>query len=152
MLHPLLSVQDSARGHRNLWTGVCAVLAGVFGLLGAFYLSGGIVVAASSKPYRVLLAIPGGMRVHGLVMLSLGVCLACGLVAPLYGRPVVRWWLRRTLLAAFAYSLWLVCEFTSSGLLTGAWAVAGVVWWSASAILSVLLVKLPPPRGDDSAG
>lgn len=147
MLHPLLSVQDSARGHRTLWAGVCAVLAAVFAVLGVFYLLDGITVAASSKPYRVLLAVPFGMRLHGLIMLALGCCLIYGLLAPLYGRPMLRWWLRRSLLAVFAYSLFLVCEFASSGLLTGAWAVAGVVWWSASAVLSVLLVKLPPPRG-----
>lgn len=135
-----------------LWLGVCVVLAAVFTSLGLAYLLEGIRVAASSKPYRLLLVVPGGMRLHGLAMLSLGLGVFYGLLAPAYGRPVLHWWLRRALLGVFAYSLFLVWEFAVSGLWTGAWSVAGVVWWSASAVLSVLLVKLPPPRGDGSEG
>lgn len=147
----LAGVQDQARGHRLLWHGVAAVVSGVFLLLGLAYLFGGISVAVSSAPYALLLYAPGGMHLWGAVMVAVGGSIAWGLAAPVYGRPVIRWWLRRSLLAATGYSLFLVCEFIGSGVLTGAWAVAGIVWWFASAVLSVLLVKLPPPASEVAA-
>lgn len=141
----LAVVQDQARAHRGLWHGVCAVVAGIFSALGVAYLLGGIHVAASSDPYALLLYAPGGMHSWGALMLATGCAVAYGLLAPLYGRPVIRWWLRRALIGTFAFSLFMVSEFVGSGVLTGRWSVAGIVWWFASAILSVLLVKLPPP-------
>lgn len=146
MVLALAAVHDQARAQRTLWTGVCAVLSGVFTALGLSYLLGGIQVAASSKPYALFQAVPGGMHTWGLLMLANGLALAYGLLAPLYGRPLLRWWLRRALLATFGFSLLLVFEFTVSGWLTGAWSAAGIIWWFASAVLSVLLVKLPPPN------
>lgn len=144
----LSSVHDQARGHRMLWHGVAAVIGGVYFTLGTAYLLGGITVAVSSKPYYLLLFAPGGMRAWGLLMLAQGCAAAYGLLAPLYGRPVVRWWLRRVLLCSLGFSLFMVCELASSGVLKGQWTVAGVVWWFACAVLSVLLVKLPPPNAD----
>lgn len=148
----LAGVQDQARAHRMLWAGFCVVIAGVHTVAGAAYLVGGIRVADSSEPYKLLLFVPGGMHVWGLFMFCAGLALLHGLLPTLYGQPALRWWLRRALIATFALSFLLVWEFVGSWWLTGALSVLGVILWSAFAVLSVLLVKLPPPVATSETG
>lgn len=143
-------VHDPMRRLRLLWLGVCWVLVGVFVLLGSAYAVGGISVSPSSASYQAVQQyVPGGMHTHGGLMLVVGLGLVYGLLGPLYGLPVLQHWVRRGVLGVLGYSTWLLVQFVASWALNGALAIVPAVWWSASLILSVLLVKLPPPTAHE---
>lgn len=151
----VLLVMQRARvqSPRVLWGGVCLVLSLVLIALGIAYAVDGIAVAASSKPYEVVIRwAPGGMRGHGILMLTLGLALIHGLLPVAQREPMNDDWLHWTVLAVCFYSLWLVFAFAGSWWLNGQPTVGGIVWWLASAALAALLHFLPPPVAIDGRG
>lgn len=127
---------------RTLWSGVACVVAGVLLALGFLYLLGGLTVAADDRAYEVVRILPGGMRTHGALMVTLGALLLGSLAGMRHTGDADL--ARRTLYLTCGYSVWIVYAFVAAGVDLHAKIGAPVVWWLAGVSLNALLVWRRP--------
>lgn len=139
----IIAVKPDA--HVALWRSTGWILAGWALIEGANYTAAGAQSAMFSPSLYILAHdIPGGMRTHGVAMLTIA-------AAFLYHLKDASRFTRIVLQVFCGY-----CIFVSITVFGSWWVthkvVFGVPWfWIAFAALSVAMIRHPPPKGRDDA-
>ena len=142
-----LAVSDTATRLRLLWLGFGHCLALMEVSIGGAYLLAGQRATTTSKPYTVFAHVfPGGLRLHGLILLALGMTMTACLGVMIIGhREPVRI-TRRVMLASGTYLLWTAALFAAAPIVPGGkLSFPAVVIWMTFGCLSLLMsIWLPP--------
>jgi hypothetical protein len=143
---------------RVLWAGFAWLLTIAHVSIGLLYLVFGSAAGSSADAYTLVLRYTS-WRVHGAVMVIIGLSLIYGLIAPLYrvetisGRkvrlPMRDHYLRRVALPlVIGYQLLMVISFAGSWMITGHPTAVQIVWRAVIIAWAALLIEIPAPAMD----
>lgn len=142
------ALMDRRKWSRFRWTGTLWVTAVGTVILGSgFTIAGGKIVDAAGI-WAMYARVPGGLHLHGVLMLAIGVPMLACLGVSAAGYPEPKRALHRLCRAAAYYYLWSAVLLAMADLLPdGEFSFVGVVTWSMIALwLGLLSVSDPPLR------
>lgn len=115
-------------------------------------LGGGYILKSNSiilaKPAVAAFAgLPGGIRLHGALLLTLGLVLGAGLLQPVFGHPEPRRYLQIALFFTAGYWFWTATLYALAPAVKGGeFSYTSLIVWLALTALPVILSLAPPPE------
>jgi hypothetical protein len=141
------AARDPARWSRFRWLASVWILGLGSTVIGAGFLVAGDHILVASGPWAAYAAIPGGLRLHGVLMLTGGLPLLLGLGVPLAGYPEPRTAMRRALAFSAFYWLWTAAMVAFAGLVPkGAFSLVGFILVLMVAGWFALMALSSPPE------
>lgn len=133
-----------ASTHRQLWLGLAWVLSGWAMWQGITYAVTGNAQVHSPALYVVSHEVPGGMRVHGIVMILLAIAFVYEM------KETSR--LTNLVLEVFCgYCVLVAASVVGSWWVTGQITFGAPSFWLAFAAISGLMIRYPPPKESEDA-
>jgi len=138
---------DPAKWSRFRWVASVWILASATLLIGGGFLLAGSHLLLAQGPWAGYAAVPGGLRIHGFLMVAGGGPLVLGNALPLFGYPEPRKVMKPALRFCAGYWLWMAIMLAfAPAIPNGSFSYVGFVLVLAVALWFALISFSSPPE------